>query len=147
MMGCTMPPTTTDAMDASEHRQMARKHVFCVNGAPAFLDILRELFQDEHYNVTTTNFVPNTQDMIEALRPDLVLVDLEVGLRAGWELLEALTASAATAGMPVVITSTDARLLDTAEADPTRYGGQAHLVKPLDIEELLRIVQGLIGTP
>jgi CheY-like chemotaxis protein len=84
--------------------------------------------------------------MIEAVRPDLVLVDLEVGLRAGWELLEALTASATTAGLPVVITSTDARWLETAIADPERVGGQAHLVKPLDIEELLTIVQGLIGT-
>ncbi len=134
-------------MEPGEQRQMARKHVFCVNGAPAFLDVLRELFQDERYNVTTTNFVPNTQDMIEALRPDLVLVDLEVGLRAGWELLEALTNSASTAGIPVVITSTDVRLLDTAMSEPTRYGGQAHLVKPLDIEELVRIVYGLIGTP
>jgi CheY-like chemotaxis protein len=136
-----------ETMSRSEARHMASKHVFCVNGAPAFLDVLRLLFQDEHYNVTTTNFVPNTQEMIEALRPNLVLVDLEVGLRAGWELLEALTHSAITAGIPVVITSTDARLLDTAMADPERYGGQAHLVKPLDIDALVATVHELIGAP
>jgi hypothetical protein len=40
---------------------MARKHIFCVNSSPTFLDLLRELFQDERYNVTTTNFVPHTE--------------------------------------------------------------------------------------
>ena len=134
-----------ETMTRGEERQMQRKHVFCVNGAPEFLDVLRELFQEERYNVTTTNFVPNTQEMIEALRPDLVLVDLEVGLRAGWDLLEALTTSATTAGLPVVITSTDTRLLDVAVADPERFGGQAHLVKPLDIDNLIAVVRGLIG--
>ena len=39
---------------------MERSHIFAVNGSPDFLDILRELFQQEQYNVTTTNFVPGT---------------------------------------------------------------------------------------
>jgi hypothetical protein len=38
--------------------QMRRQHIFVVNGSAEFLDVVRELLQDEHYNVTTTNFVP-----------------------------------------------------------------------------------------
>jgi response regulator RpfG family c-di-GMP phosphodiesterase len=34
--------------------QMKRQHVFVINGSPDFLDIMRELLQDEAYNVTTT---------------------------------------------------------------------------------------------
>ena len=84
---------TIAAADA-ESRRMDRKHVFVVNGEPDFLDIMRDLLQGERYNVTTTNFVPRTFDQIAALRPDLLIVDLAVDDRAGWELLERLQASA-----------------------------------------------------
>ena len=49
--------------------QMQRQHIFVVNGSADFLDVVRELLQDEHYNVTTTNFVPQTFQQIEIARP------------------------------------------------------------------------------
>ena len=70
--------------------------IIVVNSAPDFLDLLRELLQDENYNVTTTNFVPRTFDQIKALDPDLLVVDLIIGQRAGWDLLEPLQTDALT---------------------------------------------------
>jgi DNA-binding response OmpR family regulator len=78
----------------SERDAMSRKHVFCVNGDPVFLDFVRELFQDANFNVTTTNFVPDTFDAIGALKPDLLIIDLVIGRSAGFELLENLAADA-----------------------------------------------------
>ena len=75
----------------NEQQQMARKHILMVNGVPEFLDFLRILFQEEGYNVTTTNFVPRTFDLIDALRPDIVIVDLVIGQEAGWSLLTSST--------------------------------------------------------
>ncbi len=135
---------TIAAADA-ESRRMDRKHVFVVNGEPDFLDIMRDLLQGERYNVTTTNFVPRTFDQIAALRPDLLIVDLAVGERAGWELLERLQAEALTRGVPVVVTSTERRLLERAEADGRRYGGQRFVVKPMDLDVVLRAIEDLIG--
>ena len=51
--------TYQDAGGWATREQMARQHVYVVNGSPGFLEVVRELLQDEHYNVTTTNFVPN----------------------------------------------------------------------------------------
>lgn len=56
---------------ADETRQMGRKHVLAVNGDPPFLDLVRELLSDERYNVTTTNYVPKTFDVIVSLNPTL----------------------------------------------------------------------------
>jgi hypothetical protein len=53
-----------------DRSQEQRKHIFAINGAPEFLNIVRDLFQDEGYNVTTTNFVPNSFEQIAALAPD-----------------------------------------------------------------------------
>ena len=135
----------TEATGRGEARQMGRKHVFVVNGAPEFLGLMRELLQDEAFNVTTTNYIPETFDGIAALAPDLVVVDLVVGQRAGWELLERLQEAASTRGLPVIITSTDRRLLDRARADPERYGAHRTFVKPFDVDELMALIHEVIG--
>jgi DNA-binding response OmpR family regulator len=128
-----------------EQRQMARQHIFVVNGAPAFLDLVRALFQDENYNVTTTNFVPRTFDQIQALAPDLLLVDLVLGEQAGWDLLDRLQSEATTRGVPVIVLSTDPSLLERARALDTPDVQRRFLDKPFDIDALLELVRELIG--
>ncbi|MBI3967629.1 MAG: response regulator transcription factor [Chloroflexi bacterium] len=132
-------------MDVTELTQMGRQHIFCVNSDPPFLDLLRELLQDERYNVTTTNFVPQTFDQIASLQPALLIVDLVVFQQAGWDLLERLRADATTHRIPVIITSTNPPLLKRAQADPARYGGPSSLVVPFDVADLLAAVDSLIG--
>jgi CheY-like chemotaxis protein len=128
-----------------EPQRMERKHIFAVNSAPEFLDLVRDLLQDEQFNVTTTNYVPRTFDQIAALQPDLLLVDLVVGIQAGWDLLERLQFEAITRGIPVVVTSTDPGLLKRAEAERERFGGDRYIVKPLDLDVLLEAISALIG--
>jgi chemosensory pili system protein ChpA (sensor histidine kinase/response regulator) len=132
-------------MSDRERQQMQRKHVFCVNGSATFLEFVRMLLEEESYNVTTTNFVPATFAQIVALAPDLIIIDLEVGLRAGFDLLDRLRSDAVTAQLPVIIVSTDQKLLDEArhhreDIPPTRF-----LAKPFNIEEMLDAVHVLIG--
>jgi two-component system nitrogen regulation response regulator NtrX len=127
------------------HGQAQRRHVFAINASPEFLNIVRELFQEEGYNVTTTNFAPNSFAQIEALQPDALIVDVAFGQEAGWELLEQLAADADTAGIPALIVSTDPRLLARAEAHAARYGTHRFLAKPLDLEAMLEAIQEMIG--
>lgn len=134
-------------MDADEQQQMARKHVFVVNGAAEFLDILRELLQDEQYNVTTTNFVPRTYDQIAALEPDLLMLDLAVGIQAGWDLLERLASESATKGIPVIVFSTSPQILAEVQSQPERFGGQRFLGKPVDLDAVTQAIDEVIGKP
>jgi CheY-like chemotaxis protein len=81
-------------------QQMRRQHIFVVNGSADFLDVVRNLLQDEDYNVTTTNFVPRTFKQFETARPALLIVDLIHGEMAGWDLLAELRHEAATRDIP-----------------------------------------------
>jgi DNA-binding response OmpR family regulator len=128
----------------SEQRQAQRKHIFAINGAADFLDFVRELLQEERYNVTTTNYVPNTYDQIAALDPDLLIMDLAVGSELGWELLERLHREAATQGIPVILVSTDPALLTRAGELP-HFGQHRSIIKPFELDELLSAVEDLIG--
>jgi CheY-like chemotaxis protein len=123
----------------------ANKHVFVINGAAAVLELIRVLLEEEAYNVTTTNFVPRTWDQISVLQPDLLMIDLVVGQRQGWDLLEQLQQHLSTLNIPVIIFSTDACLLTRAEEQAQRYGGQRFVAKPFDIKLLLGAVHDLIG--
>ncbi len=132
------------ARDA-QHLEPGNKHVFVVNGSVMVLEFIRELLQAEHYNVTTTNYVPRTWDQIAALQPNLLMVDLVVGQDVGWELLEHLQQEANTRDIPVIVFSTDQALLEQAIEQKQHYGGQRFLAKPFDIQDLLTMVWELIG--
>jgi CheY-like chemotaxis protein len=128
-----------------ERSQVRRKHVFAIDGSPELLNLIRDLFQEEGYNVTTTNYVPTTFEQIETAHPDVVIVDVVVGQQDGWELLEQLGADADTAGIPVLVVSTDPRLLTRAQEQAARYGAHRYLEKPFDVDALLSSIQEMIG--
>jgi DNA-binding response OmpR family regulator len=125
--------------------QMTRKHVFVVNGSPEFLDVVRELLQDEHYNVTTTNFVPRTFETIDAAQPAMLVIDLVIGEQAGWELLARLRQGVSTREIPVLLISTRPGLLDEAREHHEEFGGDRYLLKPFDLDDLLANIHDLIG--
>lgn len=131
---------------ADDRAQDRRKHIFVINGAPAFLNLMRDLFQDERFNVTTTNFVPRSFEQIEALQPDALIVDVVVGQQAGWHLLERLHEAAATTGIPVLVVSTSPVLLEQAQQQAARFGTHRYLAKPFDLGEILRTMEEMIGT-
>jgi DNA-binding NtrC family response regulator len=124
---------------------MARRHIFILDSEPTILDLVRALLNEEHYNITSSNYVPSTYAVIAVMQPDLVILDLVWGQQAGWDLLEALAHEATTAGVPVLITSTDRRLLVEAAADPARFGTHRDLIKPFDVDDLVRTVRELAG--
>ncbi len=137
MMGA---PTTSDDV-----HQMARKHIFVINHDPAFLEVIRLLLQDDHYNVTTTNYAPRTWDQIAALQPSLLFIDLSPRSQIGWELLERVRDAAATAGIPIIVSSTDSLILERVKRDLARYGVNAVIDKPFDIDSLLDTIHTVIG--
>jgi two-component system response regulator VicR len=125
--------------------QMQRQHIFVVNGSAEFLDVVRELLQDENYNVTTTNFIPETFEQIEVARPSLLIVDLIHGEMAGWELLAEVRHEAATRDIPVILVSTSRQLLEKAEMERVIWGGDRSFLKQFSLDALLEAIQDLIG--
>jgi DNA-binding response OmpR family regulator len=125
--------------------QEEREHVFAINGSPDFLNIVWELFQEEDYNVTTTNFVPNSFEQIAALQPNALIIDVAVGQKAGWDLLEQVNVGAETTGIPVLVLSTSPQLLERAQDQADRYGTHRYLDKPFDLEALRTHIREMIG--
>jgi CheY-like chemotaxis protein len=82
-------------------------------------------------------------DRADQIRPDLVLLDLELPDISGEQVLAALRTSAATRDIPVIVIS--------ADIDPAVHrrilasGARFFLVKPYDVTDLLRAVDGSLS--
>ena len=125
--------------------QRRRKHIVMVDSSRVFMEIIKELLEDERYGVTASDYVPEIFTQILLLDPDLIIVDLVITERAGWELLEKLELESLTRNIPVIATSTNHLLLERAEANKRRYGVDHYLVKPFDLDVLLAAMDELIG--
>jgi PAS domain S-box-containing protein len=75
--------------------------------------------------------------------PDLILLDLHLPDMPGQEVLRRLQAEPRTARVPVVILSADAR--PSLIKELLGQGVRAFLTKPLDVKELLELLDGVAG--
>lgn len=73
--------------------------------------------------------------------PDLIICDVEMPHMTGFELIAALRADQKVARVPVIFLTS---LEDEGQAHA--IGAQAHLRKPVRLEELLKAVSGQLGS-
>jgi len=82
-------------------------------------------------------------DMIERLRPDLVLVDLHLPDGSGLAVAEWMRTRPMLAGVPVVVVSADST---QAQRDAANVAGvRAYLAKPIRLPETLRLIDELLS--
>lgn len=77
----------------------------------------------------------------DALRPDLVILDLNLPKRSGQEVLSDVKSNPDLRRIPVAVLTTSA-----AEADVVRsydLGANCYLTKPVDVEQFLNVVQSI----
>ncbi len=77
----------------------------------------------------------------DAVRPDLVILDLNLPKRNGQEVLADLKQDVALRRIPVAVLTTSA-----AEADVLRtydLGANCYLTKPVDVQQFLDVVQSI----
>jgi CheY-like chemotaxis protein len=82
-------------------------------------------------------------EVAQALRPDIVLLDLQLPGIDGFEVLRRLRADPCTCNIPVVAVTANA-MPATAEAGQAA-GFAAYLTKPLDIELLLSTLRRVLA--
>lgn len=116
--------------------------ILFVDDVPANVKLLEAKLTSEYYDVISA------KDGFEALKqakehkPDLILLDVMMPKKSGFEVCEALRADPARAGLLIVMLTAKGR--DTEVAKGLALGADAYMTKPFSTKELVSKVRELL---
>ena len=117
---------------------MSKAHVLVVDDEPDIRGLVREILEDEGYEVSTAESAQEARRMVAEQRPDLVLLDIWMPGEDGISLLREWAGSGALA-FPVIMISGHGTVETAVEA--TRQGATDFVEKPLSMGKLLVTVE------
>lgn len=118
----------------------ASKFVLIVDDDPDLLDVTSFVIEGEGVAVQTAKHGEEALALLRAGRlPTLVLLDLMMPVMNGWEFLDEIAKDPSLRAIPIVVL--------TAGDHGQVPGAMDVLVKPMDLTELLRVVERYVGGP
>jgi CheY-like chemotaxis protein len=120
------------------------KRILLVDDSSQVLDAIHDVLEARDYEVVVCDEARDAVETARELRPDLILLDVNMPGMNGWEVLEVLRLNAETRSIPIVINSADFTALQQRETF-LRGKGVEVLYRPFDVDELYSLVERLIG--
>ena len=108
------------------------------------LSLIRFLLERSGYEVLTA---PNGQmglDIVCQAPPDLIVLDLDMPILDGWDMLHELKSEPRSADIPVLVVT--AHLISGEHGRVLDAGGTGFISKPFTVEGLMGEVQRCLGT-
>ena len=122
---------------------MSSGHILVVDDEPDIRSLVREILEDEGYEVSVAENAENARQARRARKPDLVLLDIWMPDVDGITLLKEWSESNSL-DMPVIMISGHGNVETAVEA--TRLGAYDFIEKPLSIAKLLLTIQRALET-
>jgi DNA-binding response OmpR family regulator len=119
------------------------KHVLVIEDEPNIIEAIRFILMRDGWEVSTLTDGAGAEESIRARRPDVVILDVMLPGRSGYDILAALRADAATESLPVLMLTARGQGRDRAEAE--RIGVSRFMSKPFSNTEILASVRELAG--
>jgi two-component system, chemotaxis family, response regulator PixH len=116
--------------------------VLVVEDTMTDLQVTMGSLQQSGYNVITAGNEKEAKDRIASAKPDLIVLDVVLPDRSGFELCRDLKEADDTKKIPVVMCSTKGSNMDKFWG--MQQGADAYLAKPVNPEELVSTVKKLI---
>jgi DNA-binding response OmpR family regulator len=116
--------------------------VMVVDDAYSELKLMESILRAAGHQVVTLIDGEALEDKVTAERPDVLLLDIVMPKRNGYELLRALKRNADTRTVPVVLVSSKNQESDRAWG--RRQGADDYLGKPFTSDQLLTTVGRLV---
>jgi DNA-binding response OmpR family regulator len=114
--------------------------VAIVEDQAAIAELLYDVLEDAGYAPVITSAPVNAAAEIAEFGSDIVLLDIMMPRKDGWEVLDELRAEPATRDVPVILTSA---VYDRIGRRPLPFGGPIRFAsKPFDVTELIETIEG-----
>src|SRR5438094_1523878 len=121
------------------------KSVLVADDSLTIRKVIGMVFATEDFLLTTVDNGLDAITKAREMRFDVVLADVMMPGKSGYEVCEAIKSDPATASIPVMLLAGTFEPFDENRARAAR--ADAHIVKPFESNALLDKVKGLVGMP
>jgi len=128
-------------------QQLPSVHVLVVDDSSAIREVLTQMLEWQGATVTAVGTAEHALDLLEQLRPDVLLSDLEMSEKDGYWLIGRVRALAADRGGLTPAACLTGCTGPEDRARVLKAGFQYHIAKPVDMSRLLGIVAILALKP
>jgi two-component system alkaline phosphatase synthesis response regulator PhoP len=122
------------------------KKILVVEDDPVNGLILLDYLQANGYDTSLSRTGPDGIEAFTQDKPDLMIVDVLLPMKNGFEVCFAVKRTPVGQSMPLILMSAIYKDLDHAEQyAKDGLNAQAYLIKPFDLRDLLARVKSLVG--
>ena len=119
-----------------------RIRVLVVDDEANITDLVATALRYEGFDVSTAGDGRTAIERAKRERPDLVLLDVMMPGKSGWEVARALKQDPVTQAIKIVMVTAIGEHVN--EMTSPLYGADAHIDKPFEFESLERVIAGLL---
>ena len=116
--------------------------ILVVDDAPEILALVETRLRRRGFDVVTAADGEAALIAARARTPDLVVLDIMMPKRNGWEVARALKRDPMTQATKIVVLTAIGEQVN--EITSPLYGADAHIDKPFEFERLERVISGLL---
>src|ERR1043166_8295940 len=117
--------------------------ILVVDDDPEIVAMLTTRLGHRGYKVTAASDGHRALELAKREIPDLVLLDVMMPGKSGWEVARALKQDPVTKEIKIVMVTAIGE--KTNEMTSSIHGADAHIDKPFEFERLEKIITGLLG--
>jgi len=120
-------------------RSAVQKKVLIVDDSPAQVKLMQGLLETEGYQPVGINDPRRVEEAIAAERPSLILLDVIMPERNGFQICRELKSNAEYSAIPVIMVTSKDSVSDKYWGQ--QQGADGYVTKPFTRDELLRAVR------
>ncbi len=117
--------------------------ILVVDDDPEIVTMLSTRLSKRGYRVSTANDGHRALELAKRELPDLMLLDVMMPGKSGWEVARALKQDPVTQGIKIVMVTAIGEAVN--EITSPLYGADAHIDKPFEFERLEKVIETLVG--
>lgn len=123
------------------NRNHGRKCILAIDDAAVILNRIRDALK-EHYDVVTVNSGSRALKYLDKNRPDLILLDIRMPIRDGFQVLRDIRSMEEWADIPVImLTGAESKRYVMAGIE---LGISDYILKPFDASDLLERIRRVL---
>ncbi len=118
------------------------KHVLLIEDEPNIIEAISFILSRDGWEVKTHSNGHDAMDVVRARSPDVIILDVMLPGKSGFDILSEIRADAALGQTPVLMLTARGQTKDREMAE--RAGASRYMTKPFSNSEILETVRQLV---